>query len=78
MLNMLTYKGANATFKYSLEENIRLQNMLCLRWQATNLGSEEEALLRENKADGRKRTGKKENVVRNDPNPPGKASSAHR
>lgn len=31
-----------------------------------------------NKADGRKRTGKKENVVRNDPNPPGEASSAHR
>lgn len=46
MLNMLTYKGANATFKYSLEENIRLQNMLLLRWQAANLGSEEEALLR--------------------------------
>lgn len=38
MLNRLTCKGATAKFKYSLEENIGLQNTSCLPWQAPNLG----------------------------------------
>lgn len=59
-LNMLIHAGANANFKYSLEENIRLQNTLCLREQALKLGFGKAALLRGNTADRRKRAGRKE------------------
>lgn len=73
---MLTYKGANAKFKYFLEENTGLQNKLCLPWQAPNLGSgEANAAPREIKQMGEREQGRRHMRLGNDLKPSGRESS---